>query len=97
MRHWPDFAEIFYGSREAGLPPTVEGITCWSHTFRCVGTFANYLGYLRSACLALNVTAPPANDPVIRRAKAAVVKRMVWSPRRVSCVSACLYSCACSL
>ncbi len=53
---------------------------------RCVGTFSNYLTYLRSACLALDIEAPPINDPVFRRAKAAIVKRLVFSPR---CVCEC--------
>ena len=48
---------------------------------RCVGTFSNYLGYLRNACYALNMDAPPENHPALRRAKAAIIKRMVFTPR----------------
>lgn len=81
LRNWCDFAKVFFGNADAGFPPTVDAIVCWSHTFRCVGTFSNYLGYLRSACMALDVEAPPSDLPVLRRAKSAIVKRMLWSPR----------------
>ena len=81
LRNWCEFSEIFYGSSDRGFPPTSEGLLCWSHTFRCVGTFSNYLGYLRNACLALGISAPPVDDPLLRRAKGAIVKRMVHSPR----------------
>ena len=82
LRHWCEFASAIYGSAERAFPPTIDAIVGWSHTFRCLGTFSNYLGYLRSACLAMDVAAPPTNDPLIRRAKSAIVKRMLWSPRR---------------
>ena len=82
LRNWCDFAAIFYGCSERGFPPELEGIVCWSHTFRCVGTFTNYLGYLRNACLALDISAPPVDHPLLRRAKGAIVKKMVHSPRR---------------
>ncbi len=59
---------------------------------RCVGTFSNYLTYVRSACLALDIEAPPISDPVFRRAKAAIVKRLVFSPR---CVCVCVCVCVC--
>ncbi len=34
LRHWIGFAKIFYGSGEGGFPPTMDGLICWSHTFR---------------------------------------------------------------
>ena len=32
-------------------PPALEVLQAWSALFRCVGTFSNYLGYVRTGCL----------------------------------------------
>ncbi len=69
------------GGAQFAFPPSLEGIIAWSHAFRCVGTYANYTGYLRSACLALDLDVPPANHLAIQRAKFAIVKRMLFTPR----------------
>ena len=45
------------------------------------GTFSNYLGHLRTACLALDVPMPPADHPAVARAKTSIVKRMLFSPK----------------
>jgi len=78
---WIRFAEATLGGRCNAFPPTLEGVLAWSHTFQCVGTFCNYSGHLRSVCLALDVGMPSASDPAIRRAKVAIVKRMLFTPR----------------
>ena len=94
IRNWCEFAEIFFGSSALGFPPTVDAIVCWSHTFRNIGTFANYLGFLRSACLALDVDAPPCDTLIIRRAKGAIVKRQMWTPRYVAACICALAGCS---
>ena len=33
------------------LPPNIEALLAWSTLFRAAGTFANYVGYLKTACL----------------------------------------------
>ena len=81
ISNWIKFVEHLAGDRDLAFPPCLDHVIVWSHTFRCVGTFANYLGYLRSACLALDIAAPPADSLAIRRAKGAIVKRMLWTPR----------------
>ncbi len=81
IRNWISFAEVALGGAQFAFPPSLEGIIAWSHAFRCVGTYANYLGYLRSACLALDLDVPPANHLAIQRAKIAIVKRMLFTPR----------------
>ena len=48
---------------------------------RCTGTFSNYLSYLRGACHALGVEAPPTDHPALRRAMLAVVKRDLYKAR----------------
>ena len=45
------------------------------------GTYSNYLGHLRTACLALEVPMPPAEHPAVIRAKTSIVKRMLYSPK----------------
>lgn len=81
LRCYMKFAEKSLGSVSAGFPPTVDGILAWSNFFKCVGTFSNYVGYVRSACCALDVQCPPAGETAIQRAKVTIVKRMVESPR----------------
>ncbi len=81
IRNWISFAEVALGGAQFAFPPSLEGIIAWSHAFRCVGTYANYVGYLRSACLALDLDVPPANHLAIQRAKIAIVKRMLFTPR----------------
>ena len=48
---------------------------------RWQGTYSNYLGRLRTACLALEVPMPPAEHPAVIRAKTSIVKRMLYSPK----------------
>lgn len=38
------------------FPPTVELLAAWAACFRCAGTFQNYVGHVRTFCLALNVS-----------------------------------------
>ena len=81
VKCWIRFAEAMLGGGQYGFPPTVDALLLWSHTFRCVGTFGNYVGHLRTLCLALDVPMPAADNPAIARAKASIVKRMLFSPR----------------
>ena len=81
LRCYMKFAERAYGCVEHGFPPTVEGILAWSCFFKCVGTFSNYVGYLRCACCAINIQCPEAGDAAIQRAKVTILKKMVDSPR----------------
>ena len=74
FKNWVAFAEKLYGQRVDAMPPTLDGILAWSHTFRCAGTFANYCGHLRTVCTALDVDVPSAENAAIRRAKTAIVK-----------------------
>ena len=39
------------------------------------------LGYVRTACLALGLVAPTADEPVLRRARGAVAKRLTMTSR----------------
>ena len=81
LRCYMKFAEKSFGCVEHGFPPTIDGILAWSCFFKCVGTFSNYVGYLRCACCAINVQCPEAGDSAIQRAKVTILKRMINSPR----------------
>ena len=45
------FAEKLPKKTGTKLPPSVNELLAWSVTFRCKGTFSNYLGYVRVGCL----------------------------------------------
>jgi hypothetical protein len=75
------FAERLLGGGHHGFPPTVDGLLLWSHNFRCVGTYSNYVGHVRTLCLAMDVPMPSADHPALARAKSSIVKRMLFSPR----------------
>ena len=83
-RHWIKFIEIMYGVQNVELhamPPKMSDVLVWTNTFQCVGTFCNYLSYLRGACHALGFVAPPTGDAGLRRACNAIAKRELWEPR----------------
>lgn len=48
---------------------------------RCVKTFSNYLGYVRSSCHAVGCDAPPSGHPAIYRAMTSIAKRGLSSAR----------------
>ena len=42
LRHWIKFIEIVHGQDAAAsvaLPPRLDDVLAWSHTFRCVSIF----------------------------------------------------------
>ena len=84
VKSWIAFAHTRYGSAPQPLPPSLDGLLEWSNLFRCVGTFANYVGYVRTACVALGLEMPPASDAALQRAKGAIVKRMLFTKRCVA-------------
>ena len=50
-------------------------------------------GYVRTACLALGIRAILSDEPVLRRAKGAIIKRMMSSPRPKRFIQrTCLYN-----
>ena len=52
------FADAALGGVHYAFPPKLEDLLMWSHTFRCVGTFPNYLGAVQKICLALDIVGP---------------------------------------
>ena len=47
----------------------------------CPLALIGMLGYVRTACLALGLVAPTADEPVLRRARGAVAKRLTMTSR----------------
>ena len=90
IRSWGAYAVAVHGSAELGWPPQMSDIIGWSHTFRCVGTFTNYVGHVRTACMAMGLDAPDCCDAALKKAKTAIVKRMLFTARYVA---ACFLGC----
>ena len=62
----------------------------------CVGAPTGLAGYVRTACSAMGLVAPAACDPVLRRTRGAIAKRMLHSTRlalraRPLCTECCVY------
>lgn len=84
VKHWIRYIGIVYGQREQerhAFPPKLHDVLGWSNTFQCVGTFGNYLSYLRGACHAIGCEAPPVSEPAIRKAMIAIAKRQLFRSR----------------
>ena len=54
---------------------------CWGLADRSLGTFCNYLGYVRAASHAIGVDAPPVAHPAISRAMVAISKKQLYTAR----------------
>ena len=65
----------------AVMPPRAEILAAWASLFRCADTLGNYLGYLRTGCLLLNVDVSVFSAPLVRRAKAAARARRDYVSR----------------
>ena len=86
LNNYLNYCEVALGSREAGLPPTVDTLLGWSHTHRCAGTFSNYVGHVASACLAVGIECPPTSHPAVCRAKQAITKRLLFVSAEQRCI-----------
>ena len=67
--------------RTAPLPPKLEDLQAWSTLFRHEGTFDNYLGYVRKACLLCRVPVDVLSDPAVAKAKEPIRKRGLFAKR----------------
>ena len=81
VRHWISFIETVHGDADEAFPPSLDSVLEWSNTFRCVGTFCNYLGFLRGACCAISVAPPPVGHPALKRAMCSIAKRQLFTGR----------------
>jgi hypothetical protein len=81
IRNWINFIGALHCSHDGAFPARLDDILAWSHVFRCVGTWSNYMGYLRTASVALDLPCPAADHPALKHAKVGVLKRMLYTPR----------------
>ena len=81
IRNWVNFIGALHRSYECAFPARLDDVLSWSHVFRCVGTWSNYMGYLRTASVALDLPCPAADHPALKHAKIGVLKRMLHTPR----------------
>ena len=81
LNSWKKFAALVL-KQEAHecLPPTVEGLVAWATAFRSRGTFDNYCGAVKSACLMWNLSTAAFKEEVLYRAKVAISKRATRDP-----------------
>ena len=78
---WVAFHDAIAPRGTAALPPKLEDLQAWSTLFRHEGTFGNYLGYVRTACLLCCVPVDVLSDPAVARAKECIRKRGLFSKR----------------
>ena len=78
VNHWLRYMVFVYGAdapEDHAFPPDLTDVLGWSHSFRCVGTYGNYLSLLRSYCHAHGFEAPPCHNMAIKRAMVGIIKR----------------------
>ena len=54
-------------TRERLLPPKLSILQSWSTLFRCEGTFSNYLGHVKTACMLCGVPVKVCSASVMLR------------------------------
>ena len=62
-------------------PPELDTLLSWSTLFRSDGTWANYVGYVRTACILVNAPVDVFREPAMKRAKVAIKKRCLFESR----------------
>ena len=75
LRCWAAFSDYVLGASGNHLPPTAEGLACWSRLFRNANTFSNYVGYLRLGCHVLGLDTCSSYGPMVQRAKQEIKAR----------------------
>jgi len=75
IRCYIAFAEKVLKIEGEVFPPSREGLLAWSISFRCHGTFCNYLSYVQTACELLDVPTEVFSCRALKRAKVAITKR----------------------
>ena len=64
------------GGRIVGklFPPDIDDLLVWSRTFRCSGTWQNYVSYVKTACLVVGAGVEVFEHPALKRATASIAK-----------------------
>ena len=67
------FVQAAFPAVETLFPPPIDWLLAWSACFRCKETFANYVGYVRTACLLLLADVSVFEHAALTRAKVSIV------------------------
>ena len=81
VRCYLAFADALGHKEGMYMPPHLDMLLTWSTLFRSVGTFSNYLGHVKTACLLIGVSTGVFEGTAIRRSKEAVRKRCIAGQR----------------
>ena len=81
LNSWKRFAKRVLGlDAHECLPPTTNGLVGWATAFRSRGTFDNYCGAVKSACLMWQLDTSAFREEILWRAKVAIAKRSTKNP-----------------
>ena len=78
---WFSCTDSFKQGEKLYFPPDVQMLQAWAQLFRHEGTFANYLGYVRTGCMLANADCAALDDPAVRRARGSIKKSQQFVPR----------------
>ena len=81
MRCWLGYYRKGLNKGGDAFPPALDDLLSFSCLFQHPGTFCNYLGYIRLACELLGVATEVFEHPSVKRAKTAIAKRRLFTPR----------------
>jgi len=76
IKCWSSFAKTILGKSEANIFDIHQNeLLVWAETFKSKGTFCNYLGYAKTACLLAHKDVGAFDHTLVHKAKQAVDKR----------------------
>ena len=75
------FIDAVIGKVKKYFPPELGWLQAWAVVFRCHLTFANYLGYVKTACLFVKADVSVFGHAGIGRAKVSIMKAGNFTPR----------------
>ena len=76
IKCWSAFAKTILGKSNANIFNIHHNdLLVWAETFKSKGTFCNYLGYAKTACLLAHQDVGAFDHPLITKAKCAVDKK----------------------
>ena len=83
IRCYIAFVKAAIGKVGRYFPPKLEWLQAWALAFRCHLTFANYLGYVKTACLIVATDVSVFNHPGVGRAKGSIKRAAQFVPQDV--------------
>ena len=81
IRMYLAFVDETYEGPKKYFPPQLEWLLAWSTLFRSQGTLANYMGYVKTACLIVKQSVKIFDHAALKRAKTATGKRLNFESR----------------